>query len=150
MHTDSVRTHNEGDTDEGSHLAGKRDIQVTEVPDPQISDPEDAIIRITSTALCSSDLHLYEVFTPFMTQGDIVGHEPMGIVEEVGPGVRELAVGDRVVVPFNISCGKCWMCDHQLHSQCETTQNTDQGTGASLFGYSKLYGQVPGGQAEFL
>ncbi|KRF11376.1 molecular chaperone GroES [Nocardioides sp. Soil797] len=129
---------------------GKRDIRVEEVPDPRIIDPDDIIVEITSTGLCGSDLHLYEVLTAFMTPGDVVGHEPMGVVVEAGPEVRELAVGDRVVVPFNVSCGTCWMCQHQLHSQCETTQNRDQGTGASLFGYSKLYGQVPGGQAEYL
>ena len=105
---------------------------------------------MTSSGLCGSDLHLYEVLAPFMTPGDIVGHEPMGIVEEVGADVRHLDVGDRVVIPFNISCGHCWMCERDLQSQCETTQNIDQGTGASLLGYSKLYGQVPGGQAEYL
>ncbi|KQW50946.1 molecular chaperone GroES [Nocardioides sp. Root1257] len=129
---------------------GKRDIRVGEVPDPTIVDGTDAIIRVTTTGLCGSDLHLYEPLAPFMTPGDIVGHEPMGIVEEVGPEVRDLAVGDRVVVPFNISCGSCWTCSKGLHSQCETTQNRDQGTGASLLGYSSLYGAVPGGQAELL
>ncbi|NGN94774.1 alcohol dehydrogenase catalytic domain-containing protein [Nocardioides sp. KC13] len=129
---------------------GRRDIRVEEVPDPHIVDDDDIIVEVTSTGLCGSDLHLYEVLTGFMTPGDVVGHEPMGIVAETGPAVRELSVGDRVVVPFNISCGTCWMCQHRLHSQCETTQNRDQGTGASLFGYSSLYGQVPGGQAEYL
>jgi threonine dehydrogenase-like Zn-dependent dehydrogenase len=129
---------------------GRRDVRVDEVPDPVIQDPTDVIIRVTSTAICGSDLHLYELFGPFLEEGDILGHEPMGIVEEVGPEVTELAVGDRVVIPFNVSCGTCHMCSHDLHSQCETTQNHDQGTGASLFGYTKLYGQVPGGQAEFL
>jgi len=126
------------------------DMQVTEVPDPVIEEPTDAIVKITSTGLCGSDLHLYDPLTPFMTKGDVVGHEPMGVVVEVGPEVSSLAVGDRVVVPFNVSCGTCWMCDQGLFSQCETTQNREHGTGASLFGYSKLYGQVPGGQAEML
>ena len=129
---------------------GRRDMRVEEVPDPTIQDPTDAIVRITSTGLCGSDLHLYDPLTPFMTPGDVVGHEPMGVVEEVGPQVRDLRPGDRVVVPFNVSCGHCWMCERHLYSQCETTQNREHGTGASLFGYSKLYGQVPGGQAELL
>ncbi|MDX6367206.1 MAG: hypothetical protein QOK30_2282 [Nocardioidaceae bacterium] len=125
-------------------------MQVREVPDPVIEEPTDIIIRVTSTALCGSDLHLYETLAPFMEPGDVVGHEPMGIVEEVGGAVTKLAVGDRVVVPFNVCCGTCWMCAQGLYSQCETTQNHEHGTGASLFGYSKLYGQVPGGQAEYL
>jgi len=129
---------------------GKRDVRVDNVPDPSIQHPTDAIVRITSTGICGSDLHLYEVLGPFMGEGDILGHEPMGIVEEVGSEVTHIAKGDRVVIPFNISCGSCFMCDHGLQSQCETTQNRDQGMGASLFGYTKLYGQVPGGQAEFL
>jgi threonine dehydrogenase-like Zn-dependent dehydrogenase len=129
---------------------GKRDVRVDTVPDPTIEQPTDAIVRITSTGICGSDLHLYEVLGPFMTEGDILGHEPMGIVEEVGSEVTNLAKGDRVVIPFNISCGRCFMCDHGLQSQCETTQVRDQGMGAALFGYTKLYGQVPGGQAEFL
>jgi threonine dehydrogenase-like Zn-dependent dehydrogenase len=129
---------------------GKRDVRVDEVPDPSIEHPTDTIVRITSTGLCGSDLHLYEVLGPFMTEGDILGHEPMGVVEEVGSEVTEVKPGDRVVIPFNVSCQDCWMCRHGLNSQCETTQNRDQGTGASLFGYTKLYGQVPGGQAEFL
>ena len=129
---------------------GVHDMQVTEVPDPRIEEPTDAIIKITSTGLCGSDLHLYETLAPFMEAGDVVGHEPMGIVEEVGAGVTNLRVGDRVVVPFNVCCGTCWMCQQKLYSQCETTQNHEHGTGASFFGYSKLYGQVPGGQAEYL
>jgi threonine dehydrogenase-like Zn-dependent dehydrogenase len=129
---------------------GKRDVRVDSVPDPSIQHPTDAIVRITSTGICGSDLHLYEVLGPFMGEGDILGHEPMGIVEEVGSEVTNLAKGDRVVIPFNISCGHCFMCDHGLQSQCETTQVKDQGMGAALFGYTKLYGQVPGGQAEFL
>ncbi len=129
---------------------GARDMRVEEVPDPVIHNGTDAIIKVTTTGLCGSDLHLYEPLAPFMTPGDIVGHEPMGIVEEIGDQVTELKVGDRVVVPFNISCGKCWMCERGLYSQCETTQNHNSGTGASLFGYSSLYGAVPGGQAEYL
>ena len=129
---------------------GQGDVRVQEVPDPTIQAPTDAIVRITSTAICGSDLHLYEVLGPFLDKGDILGHEPMGIVEEVGSETGDLKVGDRVVVPFNISCGHCWMCEQGYMAQCETTQNRDQGMGASLFGYTKLYGQVPGGQAEYL
>ncbi len=129
---------------------GKRDVRVDTVPDPTIQLPTDAIIKITTTAICGSDLHLYEVLAPFMGEGDILGHEPMGIVEEVGSEVTSLKRGDRVVIPFQMSCGHCFMCTHDLQSQCETTQVRDQGTGAALFGFSKLYGEVPGGQAEFL
>ncbi|MFF7296162.1 alcohol dehydrogenase catalytic domain-containing protein [Streptomyces sp. NPDC008265] len=129
---------------------GRRKIEVAEVPDPQINDPTDCVIKVTTTGLCGSDLHLYEVLGPFLDAGDILGHEPMGIVDAVGSEVRELKTGDRVVVPFNISCGTCFMCKQGLHSQCETTQVHEHGTGASLFGYTKLYGQVPGGQAEYL
>jgi threonine dehydrogenase-like Zn-dependent dehydrogenase len=129
---------------------GQGDVRVQEVPDPKIQAPTDAIVRITSSAICGSDLHLYEVLGPFLDKGDILGHEPMGVVEEVGSETGDLKVGDRVVVPFNISCGHCWMCERGLNAQCETTQNRDQGMGASLFGYTKLYGQVPGGQAEYL
>ena len=129
---------------------GKRDVRVETVPDPTIQTPTDAIVRITSTGICGSDLHLYEVLGAFLEKGDILGHEPMGIVEEVGSEVRDLRRGDRVVVPFNIACGQCFMCDRGLHSQCETTQVRDEGMGAALFGYTKLYGAVPGGQAEYL
>jgi threonine dehydrogenase-like Zn-dependent dehydrogenase len=129
---------------------GKRNVSVDTVPDPAIKEPTDAIIRVTSTNICGSDLHLYEVLGAFMNPGDILGHEAMGVVEEVGSEVDNLAAGDRIVIPFNISCGHCFMCDHGLQSQCETTQNRDQGTGAALFGYSKLYGEVAGGQAEYL
>ena len=129
---------------------GKRTVSVETVPDPVIEQPTDAIIRVTSTAICGSDLHLYELFGPFLDKGDILGHEPMGVVVEVGPDVVELAVGDRVVIPFNIACGHCFMCRNGLQSQCETTQVTEYGSGAALFGYTKLYGQVPGGQAEYL
>jgi threonine dehydrogenase-like Zn-dependent dehydrogenase len=129
---------------------GKRKVSVEVVPDPQIQRPTDAIIRVTSTAICGSDLHLYELFGPFIDSGDILGHEPMGVVVEVGAEVTTLAPGDRVVIPFNISCGHCFMCRRGLQSQCETTQVTEYGSGAALFGYTKLYGQVPGGQAEYL
>ena len=129
---------------------GKRDVRIDTVPDPAIEEPTDAVIRITTSGLCGSDLHLYEVLGAFMDAGDVLGHEPMGIVEEVGSGVSELRPGDRVVIPFQISCGSCFMCDLQLYTQCETTQVREQGKGAALFGYTKLYGQVPGGQAEYL
>jgi threonine dehydrogenase-like Zn-dependent dehydrogenase len=128
----------------------KRKISVEEVPDPVIQEPTDAIIKITSTCICGSDLHLYEVMGPFMGKGNILGHEPMGIVQEVGDKVKNIKVGDRVVIPFNISCGNCYMCNQGLQSQCETTQVRDMGKGAALFGFSKLYGEVPGGQAEYL
>ncbi|MFJ9814922.1 zinc-dependent alcohol dehydrogenase [Streptomyces sp. NPDC101151] len=129
---------------------GRRDVRVEDVPDPRIEEPTDAVIRITSSGLCGSDLHLYEVLTPFMTPGDVLGHEPIGIVEEVGAGVPDLAAGDRVVVPFQIACGSCWMCLTGLPTQCETTQVTGEGMGAALFGYTRLYGAVPGAQAEYL
>lgn len=129
---------------------GRRDVRVDTVPDPEIQEPTDAIIEVTSTNICGSDLHLYEVLGAFMHPGDILGHEPMGIVREVGSAVGSLTVGERVVIPFQISCGHCFMCDQQLYTQCETTQVRDQGMGAALFGYSELYGQVPGGQAEYL
>jgi threonine dehydrogenase-like Zn-dependent dehydrogenase len=129
---------------------GKRDVRVDDVPDPMIEQPTDAIVRVTSSGICGSDLHLYEVLGPFMQEGDILGHEPMGIVEEVGSEVTEIKPGDRVVIPFNISCGHCYMCDQGLFSQCETTQVTEQHKGAALFGYTRLYGEVPGGQAQYL
>ncbi len=129
---------------------GVEDVQITDVPDPAIEQPTDAIIKVTSSGLCGSDLHLYKVLGAFIDPGDVLGHEPMGIVEEVGAEVDHIARGDRVVIPFNISCGHCWMCEQTLFAQCETTQNRDTGTGASLFGYTKLYGQVPGAQAEYL
>lgn len=127
-----------------------RTMSVEEVPDPRIEEPTDAIVRITSTAICGSDLHLYSVLGPFMDPGDVVGHEPMGIVEEIGDDVTGLSVGDRVVIPFTIACGHCWMCRRGLQSQCETTQVTQYESGAALFGYSRLYGSVPGGQAQYL
>jgi threonine dehydrogenase-like Zn-dependent dehydrogenase len=129
---------------------GKRDVRVDSVPDPALKEPEDVIVKITSSGICGSDLHLYEVLGPFLTEGDILGHEPMGVVEEVGAHVTQLKPGDRVVIPFNVSCNACVMCNQGLQSQCETTQVREHGSGAALFGYTKLYGQVPGGQAEYL
>jgi threonine dehydrogenase-like Zn-dependent dehydrogenase len=129
---------------------GKRDVRVDTVPDPILKEPTDAIIKVTTSGLCGSDLHLYEVLAPFMAEGDILGHEPMGIVEEVGAAVTNLTPGDRVVIPFQIACGECFMCTQGLSTQCETTQVREHGMGASLFGYSKLYGAVAGGQAEYL
>ena len=129
---------------------GREKVSVEEVPDPTIQEPTDAIIQVTSTAICGSDLHLYSMLGPFLKAGDILGHEAMGVVVEVGADVQQIKPGDRVVIPFNISCGHCWMCSHELYAQCETTQVKDHGTGASLFGYTELYGSVPGGQAEYL
>jgi threonine dehydrogenase-like Zn-dependent dehydrogenase len=129
---------------------GVDDVRIDTVPDPTIEQPTDAIIKVTSSGICGSDLHLYEVLGPYLDKGDVLGHEPMGIVEEVGPEVTHIKKGDRVVIPFNISCGHCFMCDGGLQSQCETTQVHEYDTGAALLGFSKLYGQVPGGQAEYL
>lgn len=129
---------------------GTRDVRTETVPDPGIEGPDDAVIRVTSSGLCGSDLHLYEVLGPFMNAGDILGHEPMGVVEEVGPGVASLMPGQRVVVPFQISCGHCPMCETGLQTQCDNTRVEEQGTGASIYGYSSLYGSVPGAQAEYL
>jgi threonine dehydrogenase-like Zn-dependent dehydrogenase len=129
---------------------GRRDVRVDTVPDPKIERPTDAIVRITSTGICGSDLHLYEVLAPLMQPGDVLGHEPMGVVEEVGSEVSGVRAGDRVVIPFQISCGHCYMCEQELYTQCETTQVREHGMGAALFGYTKLYGEVPGGQAELL
>lgn len=127
----------------------KRKVAVETVDDPGLQRPDDAIIEITSTAICGSDLHLYEVLGPFMDEGDIIGHESMGRVVEAGAG-SQLNVGERVVIPFTISCGSCWMCDRGLTTQCETTQVREYGSGAALSGYSRLYGSVPGAQAEYL
>jgi threonine dehydrogenase-like Zn-dependent dehydrogenase len=139
---------------------GKGDVRVDSVPDPIIQESTDAVIRVTSTAICGSDLHLYSKLSPLMREGDIIGHEPMGIVEEVGRDVEHIAPGDRVVIPFNISCGHCFFCDQHLYSQCENTRDKGKlargvnllgrGRGASLFGYTHVYGAVPGGQAEYL
>jgi threonine dehydrogenase-like Zn-dependent dehydrogenase len=136
---------------------GRSDVRCEEVPDPTIVDPTDAIVRITSTAICGSDLHLYDGFNPFMESGDILGHEPMGIVEEVGSAVKRVKKGDRVVVPFTISCGTCWFCQRTEYSLCDTTnRNADVAkklmghAPAGLFGYSHLTGGYAGGQAQYL
>ena len=125
-------------------------VEVIEVPDPVIEKPTDVVIRVTSAAICGSDLHLFNIMGPFLDKGDVLGHETMGVVEQVGGSVMKLAVGDRVVIPFVIACGDCFMCNQGLTTQCETTQNRESGTGASLYGFSELYGSVPGGQAEKL
>jgi threonine dehydrogenase-like Zn-dependent dehydrogenase len=129
---------------------GKRDVRIDTVPDPTIEAPSDVVIEVTSSGICGSDLHLYDVLTMFLHEGDILGHEPMGRVVAVGNEVNNVSVGDRIVVPFNISCGHCFMCDHQLYAQCETTQVVEHDKGAALYGYTELYGSVPGGQAELL
>ncbi len=137
---------------------GSHDVKVDNVPDPVLQDTDDVILRVTATAICGSDLHMYRGKIPAMKSGDILGHEFMGEVVEVGPDVTKIAKGDRVVVPFVIACGSCFFCDMQLHSACETT-NPDRGaimnkkslrSGAALFGFSHLYGGVPGGQAEYV
>lgn len=134
-------------------------VQVENVPDPRILNPRDAIIRVTSTCICGSDLHLLNGFVPFMKPGDIMGHEPMGIIEELGPGVDQnrFAVGDRVVVPFTISCGSCFFCKRELYSCCDNTnpkaylpEKAYGATTAGLLGYSHLTGGYAGGQAQFL
>ena len=127
-----------------------QDVSIEEVPDPVVQDPTDAVIRVTSAAICGSDIHLFDLFGPFLGKGDVLGHETMGIVEEVGSAVTKVKPGDRVVVPFVIACGTCWMCERGLTTQCETTQQRETGSGAALYGYTKLYGEVPGGQAERL
>lgn len=129
---------------------GHQNVAVEEVPDPKVLAPQDAVVRVTSSAICGSDLHLYGVLGMYLEKGDILGHESMGVVEEVGPEVRNLKVGDRVVVPFGIACGRCFMCERGLQSQCEATQVREHDKGAALFGYTRLYGSVPGGQAEYL
>lgn len=136
---------------------GTGDVRLDHVPDPKIADPGDVIVRITSTAICGSDLHLYDGFMPTMQAGDVIGHEPMGEVVEVGNGVRKLKKGDRVVVPFTISCGTCWFCNHQLYSLCDTSNPNAEiarkamgHSPAGLFGYSHMLGGFAGGQAEYL
>ncbi len=136
---------------------GKEDVRVDNVPDPKIQEDGDAIVKITATAICGSDLHLYDGYQPTMEDGDIMGHEPMGEVIEVGSGDTKLRVGDRVVVPFVIACGKCWFCEHTFFSCCDTTNPNAkiarEAMGASpagLFGFSHMLGGYAGGQAEYL
>ena len=136
---------------------GRKDVRVDNVDDPTIEDPRDAIIKITSTAICGSDVHLYHGYMAGMQSGDVIGHEPMGEVVEVGNAVTKLRKGDRVVVPFTISCGSCFFCERHLYSLCdESNPNADQAakvmgqSPAGLFGYSHLLGGFPGGQAEYL
>ncbi len=136
---------------------GRSDVRCETVPDPVLVDPTDAIVRITSTAICGSDLHLFDAFNPFMEPGDILGHEPMGIVEEVGSEVKRIRKGDRVVIPFTISCGACWACQKELYSVCQTSNRNAElakkmmgHATAGLFGYSHLTGGFAGGQAQYL
>ena len=136
---------------------GKEDVRVDEVPDPQIVNPRDAIIEITATAICGSDLHLYDGHVPTMREGDVIGHEPMGEVIEVGSAVENLEVGDRVVVPFTISCGSCWFCEEEFYSLCDNSNPNEEiarevmgQSPAGLFGYSHMMGGYAGGQAEYL
>jgi threonine dehydrogenase-like Zn-dependent dehydrogenase len=136
---------------------GTNDVRVDTVPDPTIREPRDAVIKITSTAICGSDLHLYDGFMPTMEKGDVIGHEPMGEVVEVGSAVKNLKPGDRVVVPFAIACGECFFCQKSLFSLCDTSNPNAQAaqkamgqSPAGLFGYSHMLGGFPGGQAEYL
>ncbi len=136
---------------------GTGDVRIDTVPDPKIADPTDVIIRVTSTAICGSDLHLYDGFMPTMQEGDVLGHEPMGEVVEVGRDVKKLKKGDRIVVPFTISCGSCWFCQRQLFSLCDTSNpNAEMArkamgqSPAALLGYSHMLGGFAGGQAEYL
>ena len=129
---------------------GPRHVEARDVPDPVLVEDTDAIVQVSATAICGSDLHLYEVLAPYLARGDILGHEAMGTVVEVGRAVERVRPGDRVVIPFNIACGRCWMCARGLQSQCEVTQVREHGKGAALFGYTALYGRVPGSQAEYV
>jgi threonine dehydrogenase-like Zn-dependent dehydrogenase len=136
---------------------GTKDVRVDTVPDPQIQKPTDVIVRITSTAICGSDLHLYDGFVPTMESGDVLGHEPMGEVVEVGSSIHKLQKGDRVVVPFTISCGSCFFCKKELFSLCDTSNPNAEvarkmmgQSPAGLFGYSHMLGGFAGGQAEYL
>jgi S-(hydroxymethyl)glutathione dehydrogenase / alcohol dehydrogenase len=127
---------------------GIKNIQVKEVPDPRIEKPDDMIVKLTSTAICGSDLHLIHGMIPNLHKNDVIGHEPMGIVEEVGPDVTKLKKGDRVIIPFTIACGQCFYCQNQLESQCDHAN--DNGEMGGYFGYSGNTGGYPGGQAEYL
>src|SRR5881227_2561839 len=136
---------------------GKQDVRVQEVPDPKILNRQDAVVKITSTAICGSDLHLYNGFIPTMEKGDILGHEFMGEVVEVGPEVKTLKTGDRVIVPFAIACGRCFFCQEKQWSLCDNTNPNAWMlealygyAGGGLFGYSHLYGGYAGGQAEYV
>ena len=136
---------------------GKSDMRVDTVPDPKIEDPRDVILKITTTCICGSDLHLYDGYMPTMEAGDVIGHEPMGVVVEVGKDVKKLKKGDRVVVPFTISCGTCWFCQKELYSLCDNSNPNAEvarkmmgQSPAGLFGYSHMLGAYPGGQAEYL
>jgi len=137
---------------------GSHDVRVDNIPDPLIHEPDDIILKVTATAICGSDLHLYRGKIPLVESGDILGHEFMGVVEEVGNEVTRVRPGDRVIIPFVVACGQCFFCQMNLHAACETT-NDGRGailnkkqipSGAALFGYSHLYGGVPGGQAEYV
>jgi threonine dehydrogenase-like Zn-dependent dehydrogenase len=138
---------------------GSKDVRVETVPDPKLQDADDIVLRVTATAICGSDLHLFHGKIPETRHGDIFGHEFMGIVEEAGPEVTNVKVGDRVVIPFVIACGRCFFCEQDLFAACETTnkgdgaslrKRTEMTPPAALFGYSHLYGGVPGGQAELV
>lgn len=136
---------------------GKHSVEVKNVRDPKILRPDDVIIKITTAAICGSDLHLYNGYIPTMKKGDILGHENMGEIVEVGPAVKKLKVGDRIVVAFDISCGKCWHCEHEDYSVCDNTNPNASmaetlygASAAGLYGYSHLYGGYAGGQAEYL
>ena len=128
---------------------GAKDVQVKEVPDPKIEKPDDIIVRITSTAICGSDLHIYRGSVP-TREGFVVGHEPMGIVEEVGPEVTKVKKGDRVVIPFNVSCGECFYCQNEMESQCDNSNDNPEIDAGAYFGYTERFGDYPGGQAEYL
>src|SRR5688572_768520 len=136
---------------------GTRDVRIADVPDPTIVNPRDAVIRVTTTAICGSDLHLYNGWIPTMRAGDILGHEFMGEVVALGPAVTNLKIGDRVVVPFTIACGRCFFCARELWSLCDNSnpnacvaEKLYGYSGSGLFGYSHIYGGYAGGQAEYV